>query len=484
MSLAGNGHRAQHAVAALMLLLLGACAAPPRPAPTPVPLAPGDLGLGSVASAPAPPQWWRSLQDAQLDNLIIQALADNPDLAQAGARLRLAQAQLEGARAARLPEAKFDAGETRLKIPAGFPPALDSGHSVWAGDLGASLKWDLDLWGRQADAVARARAQAQAAALDIENAKLLLSAAVVQAYVDLYRGYELADIATRAAAQRNDILALTRRRVAAGIDTRVELREAEGALPQAQVALLQAQSAQLLARHELAALAGQGAGTGNSLERPQLQLEAALPLPLQLPLNLLARRPDVIAARLRIEAADADRRAAKAAFYPHVDLSALLGYASFSLSDLIGASAFGYGAGPALSLPLFDGGRLHSQYHGAEAQLQSAVADYDATVLQAVHQAADQLSLIDTLNAQLVQQRDSLAAAEDAYRLAQERYGAGLAGYLTVLNAESAVLDQRRQRLDLASALVMARVRLLLAVGGSFEAPPDLSRIAASSTVP
>ena len=253
----------------------------------------------------------------------------------------------------------------------------------------------------------------------------------MQAYIDLYRAYAKADIAEQAQLQRSNILDITRRRVAAGLDTRVELREAEGALPQARVDVLQAQASQALAAHELAALSGRGADAYAAISRPQLDLKAGLPLPSALPINLLSRRPDVIAARAHIDAADAQKRAAHAAFYPNISLSALAGFASFSLRDLIGASAFGYGAGPALSLPLFDAGRLRAEFRGTEAQLDGAVASYDDTVLRAIHQAADQLTLIDALKGEIEQQQQSLNAAEDAYRLAEERYRAGLAGMVS-----------------------------------------------------
>jgi NodT family efflux transporter outer membrane factor (OMF) lipoprotein len=266
--------------------------------------------------------------------------------------------------------------------------------------------------------------------------------------------------------------------VAAGLDTRVELRQAESQLLQSRVALQQAQATQALAAHELTALIGRGASEYALITRPTLDLDAGLSLPSALPINLLSRRPDIIAARERIDAADAGKRAAKAAFYPTVNLSAFAGFASFNLTDLIGASSFGYGAGPALSLPLFDAGRLRAEYRGTEAQLDGAVAAYDDTVVRAVHQAADQLTLIDALAAELEQQQQSLTAAEDAYRLAEERYRAGLAGYLTVLDVETEVLTEREQRVDLNSSLALARVTLLLAVGGSFR-NPDSTQIAA-----
>src|SRR3984885_14251824 len=456
---------------AALCALVCACATPPKPEVQRPAIADSALGLTGAAAPVVSDTWWQGFGDAQLDRLIEQALSDNPGLAQASARLRLAEAQEAAARAGRQSELKLSGGETRLKIPQGFPQAIGGGQTVWLGDLCVALSWDLDLWGLRQDQVRESRALTEAASVDIDQARLLLAGAMVQSYIDLYRSYALADIAERTEAQRSNILDITRKRVAAGLDTRVELREAEGAVPQARVALTQAQSAQALAIHQLAALAGRGADAYAGVARPQLALDAALPLPGELPVNLLARRPDVIAARSRIEAADAGKRAAKAAFYPDISLRALAGFASFSLTDLISARSFGYGAGPGLSLPLFDGGRLRAQYRGTEAVLDQAGADYGDTVLRAVHQAADQLSLIESLSSELGQQHESLDAAEEAYRLAEERYRAGLAGYLTVLNAETEVLNERRQQVDLGASLAVARVTLLLALGGGFQYP-------------
>lgn len=460
-------------------VLVGCATLPPGQPAQRAPLADSRLGLSAPAIQPAPDHWWRELGDPQLDALMQQALSANPSLAQANARWQAAQAQAAVERAAQLPEARLKAGETRLKVPSDFGPYLLGGSSIWLGNLGAALSWDPDLWGAHADQAAAARHLADAADLDSATARLLLSAALTEAYLDLQRAYALEDIAADTQAQRARILEITRRRLAAGLDTRVELREAEGALPQAQVALIQAQAAEALARHQLAALMGRGADAYAGIGRPRLDLQAVLPLPVALPINLLARRPDVIAARARIEAADAHKRAARAAFYPTINLSALAGFASVDLAQLFSAQAFGYGAGPALSLPLFDGGRLRAQYRGAEAALDEAVAGYDDTVLGAVRQAADQLSLIDALGAQLQQQGRWVAASEEAYRLDEERYRAGLASYLSVLNAETDVFDARRQAVELDIARASARITLLVALGGSFQPPALLPTVAA-----
>jgi NodT family efflux transporter outer membrane factor (OMF) lipoprotein len=459
-----------HAGLLLGTVLLAGCVLPPRESAHALPLARESVGLSGAEVQPAAEGWWDSFQDPQLDRLIHLGLKDSPTLAQARARVGTALAQAQTAQAALLPSANLDASALYQRAPQNylFPPPL-AGHAFWMSQAGASLGWDLDFWGRQADAVHRARDLALAARLDEDNARLMLAGAIAQGYVELYREQALADIAERSETQRQNIVDITRRRVKAGLDTQLEIREAESQLPQARVAREQARSAAELAVHELATLTGQGAGAYASIVRPSLQIEAALPVPSELPINLLARRPDVLSARLAVEAADAGRQAARAAFYPEVNLRAVAGIGAFGMSNLVQWSARGYGAGPLISLPLFDGGRLRAEYRGSEAQLDSAIASYDDTVLHAVQQTADQITRIDALARERLDQQQTLEASEAAYKLAEERYRAGLASYLSVLNAETQVLGARQTMVDILASQAVARVTLLLAVGGSFD---------------
>jgi NodT family efflux transporter outer membrane factor (OMF) lipoprotein len=454
----------------LLAALLAGCVLPPKDSGHAAPLDAQRLGLTAAAVAPADPKWWQALHDPQLDALIEQALSTNPSLAQADAQLRGAVAQVDAAHAGLYPKASFSGSALRQHAPDNYiiPPPL-AGTDLWMAQIGASLSWDVDFWGRQREALSASRSLAQAADLERANARLLLSAALVQAYVGLYRADALADIAEQSEQQRQHILDLTRQRVTAGLDTRLELREAESALPQARVEHAQAQSQADLAVHALSMLTGHGADAYAGISRPQFDPDAVLPLPEQLPINLLARRPDVLAARLRIEAADADRRAMRTAFYPDVSLRALAGIASFGLNDLFVAGARGYGVGPVVSLPLFDAGKLRAQYQGTEAAIDSAVAAYDDTVLRAVQQSADELTRIDALVRERTDQQATLSAAEDGYRIAEERYRAGLAGYLSVLSAETQVLNARQQNVQIIADLALARVDLLLELGGSFD---------------
>jgi NodT family efflux transporter outer membrane factor (OMF) lipoprotein len=457
----------------LLGVLLTGCVLPPKETSHPAPLANTHVGLTGTAVEPVADDWWKSFDDPQLDRLIRAGLDGNPNLAQAQARVADALARSQIVQSKLLLSANLDASALYQRAPQNYiiPPPL-AGHTFWMGQAGASLNWDLDFFGKQANAVHSAQASSYSAELDLENAKLMLGTAIAQAYVELYRENALADIAERSAAQRENIVAITRRRVAAGLDTQLELRQAEGQLPQAHVARDQAQAAAELAVHELAALTGQGADAYASIKRPVLNLDAALPVPSALPINLLARRPDVLSARMTIEAADSQRLVDRAAFYPDINLKALAGIGAFGLNNLVQWSARGYGAGPLISLPLFDGGRLRAQYKSSEAQLDGAIAGYNDTVLRAVQQTADQLTRIDAMARERVEQQQTLEADEAAYKLAEERYRAGLASYLAVLNAETQVLTARQTMIDIVADQAVARVTLLSAIGGSFDARP------------
>ncbi|HEY0341567.1 MAG TPA: efflux transporter outer membrane subunit [Steroidobacteraceae bacterium] len=470
------------ATALLTAVLLTGCVLPPKETPHPQQLENTRIGLEGTAAELVTDGWWNSFQDPQLGRLIQLGLENNPTLAQAQARVADALAQTESAQSKLLPHAKSSASVLYNKVPENYlvPPPY-AGHTFMMGQAGATLGWDLDFFGRQSNAVHSLRAQAQAARLDVENARLLLAGAIAQAYLELYRQHSLADIAVRSEAQRQNIVSITQRRVAAGLDTRLELKQAEGQLPQARVAREQAQAAVNVAIHQLAALTGHGAEAYKDITRPTLSVEAALPIPTALPINLLARRPDVLSARLNVDAADAQRLSAKAAFYPDISLQAIAGIGAFGLHNLINWNARGAGAGPVISLPLFDGGLLRAQYRGSEAQLDSAIDGYNETVLRAVQQTADQITQLDALAHEQIDQQLTLDANEVAYSLAEERYKAGLASYLAVLNAETQVLTARQNMVDILTAQANTRITLLLAVGGSFDPRTTEATLASAS---
>ncbi len=464
---------ASRAFALLPSLLLAACITPPKVSPIERPVDRRiDLGL-SQAPAPVQDAWWNAYQDPQLSQLLNAALADNPTLAQVLARLHQAQAVVDATRGQLWPYISYDAAVTRERISGKDAiPTPYQGADVWRSHQGLNFSWELDFWGRQSSLVRQARSEANATALDGAAARLAIVSAVVRTYIDLERSYELVDVARREEEQRQQILDITRRRFRAGLDTNVELKQAAGAVPQARVERLADEAAIERDVHLLAALSGNGAEKYAEIQRPKLQPDTMLSLPSTLPVDLLARRPDILAARSRISSAQAGLDAARADFYPNIDLLGFAGTVAVGEFDnLFHGHAAAYGIGPALHLPVFDAGRLKANYRANTADIDIVVTAYNQAVLTAVQETADQLSDIASLNASLVEQQQSLDDAEAAFRLATERYNAGLTTYLTVLTTETQVLDARRQRVDLESARASARVTLLIDVGGDFR--PD-----------
>jgi NodT family efflux transporter outer membrane factor (OMF) lipoprotein len=456
---------------ALAALLVGACVATPKGGPREVEIQPASVGLSGPAYEAPADGWWLALGDPQLDRLVAQALAGNPSLAASLARVRGAWQQAQAVGASDDVHVDFDVSAYRQRVSGNYlyPPPY-AGSTFWDGRIGFNLAWNLDFWGRQAALIDQSRSAALAAEFDAAAAMLALSGAVSQTYVDLQRVTALEQLAGRAAEQRQRLLGLTRQRVQAGLDSDVELRTAEANRAQADVEGEQAHVGRELAIHAITALTGQGVNAYPSIATPALDLEQALPLPSALPADLLAHRPDVAAAKARVAAAQAGREAAHAAFYPNVNLVGFVGFAAVGLEQLPKGDSQTWTVGPALHLPILDAGRLTAEYGKSTADLDAAVASYNDTVLRAVREAADQAARVQSLDRQLGEQGRAMEAAEQAYRLAEQRYGAGLANFLTVLNAETQVLGACRQRTNLLADRTLARVALLVALGGRFDA--------------
>ena len=457
-------------------ITLSSCVSPPKEEPRIKSLDSNSLGLSQNQSPRVAEGWWKVFGDNQLNQLIDDSLANSPSLGEALIRVRGAQAQAIAAGAKLRPGFAIDGEETYQRLSENYiyPPkeagfGLAGGDMAWLGQTTLNLSWDLDFWGHQDNLLKQARNKVVAAELDSATARLALSGAMAQSYVDLYRAYALVDIAKQNELQRETLLKLTKGRVNAGLDTQLELKLAEAALPQARTARLQAEIQRDMAVHNLAALSGHGQDVYDKIGRPHITPDATLPLPTELTLDLLSRRPDILAAKARVEAATAGRAAAKAAFYPDINLKAFVGLQAVGLDKLTDSGSTIYGAGPALHLPVFDSQRLKAGYIGATAELDEAVASYNETVLKAVRDVADQLSRYESLKRQLTETNQTSIATEAAYKLAQSRYKAGLSSQLVVLNAETQLLNTRRDLVSLNTQLLITRVTLLLTFGGSFD---------------
>ncbi|WP_428423207.1 efflux transporter outer membrane subunit [Methylibium sp.] len=451
-------------------LVVAGCASTQGIAPQAQVLAPSSLGVQDAAvAAPLAPDWWLGYGDAALDALVARALADSPDLKLAQARIAQAQAATGLAEAARLPRLDGSADATRQRYTENglYPPPL-AGSTRSSATLQLEASWELDLFGKQRAALDAAIGNARAAQADAQAARTLLAANVVRGYVELARLVEQKTVAERALAQRQDTLALVRQRTQAGIDTQVELRQAEGSVPDTRQQIESLNEQIALARHALAALTVQAPDALDALA-PALSPWRLTTLPAVIPGDLLARRPDIAASRWRVEAAAKEIDVAKAGFYPSVNLVAFAGVSAIGLDRLFEAGSAQAGIGPAIRLPIFDAGRLRSNLRGRAAEVDAAVEAYNAGVLDAVREVADRIASLQSVERQAHEQREAQDAAESAYDLATQRYRAGLGSYLTVLTAETSVLSQRRQATDLKARALETQVALIRALGGGYQ---------------
>ena len=456
--------------ALLTSLLLTACVDAPPTTPQVTQVEQSSLGLTGEAAPHAPRDWWRAFNDPQVDRLAASVIGNNPTLAGAMARMRAAQAELAINRADDRPQVSLNGSEQRTLFSKNYiiPPPFGGSYS-WYGSLTADLNWNLDFWGKQAALIEKARDTATAAALDAEAARLALSAAFAQAYINLLLNYQYGDIADATVAERSEILKITQGRFNAGLENGSAVEQAKSLLSIAKADQLRFAAAREMDIHAIAALAGQGADAYQTILRPRPNLDVALPLPQKLPADLLARRPDILAAKARVEAAIKGREAAHADFYPDINLAALVGFQSLGFSNLLTGGSFTMGIGPAIHLPIFDAGKLRAQYARSTADLDLAVTDYNGAVLGAIKQTADAMTQVKSLAAQRVQQQDAVNSADRAFRIAEDRYRSGLDTQLPMLTAESTLLQARQALAGVVATGAQQRITLLLTVGGSFE---------------
>lgn len=450
---------------------LAACVSSAGIAPQSQKLSPSSVGVPAQSpAASVSDQWWSAFGESGLDTLVDSALATNPSLKLARDRIERATAATDAAQANFGPriDGELDLQRQRYTENGLIPPPI-AGSVGSTGLLQLSGGWELDFFGKNADALAAALGNQRAAKADVQAARVLLAANVARSYFQLGGLFEQREVAERTLAQRKEVLALIRERVEAGLDTNVELRQGEASVPETarQIEVIDEQIAHT--RHVLAALTAQPPGALETL-RPRLRTVQAVPLPADIPADLLGRRADIEAARQRVEAATQDVAFSKTLLYPNINLIAFAGLSSLGVNRLINAGSEQYGAGVAIHLPIFDAGRLRANVRGKTAELDAAVDSYNAALIEAVHDVADQIASVQSIARQHTKQVEAQARSEQAYDLALQRFSAGLGTYLTVLSAEVNVLAQRRLGADLKARELDSQVALARALGGGYDA--------------
>jgi len=453
---------------------LTACASLPGPAPSPE-IRPQSAFAGTqsfVAPAADWPAagWWKVYGDAQLDALIAEGLAGSPSVAVADARMRRARASQDNARGALAPVVSANASATEQKQSYNYlsPPAMTPQDWNDYGRASLDFSWEIDFWGKNRAALAAATSEAVAAGADADQARLALSSAIASGYAELARLYAALDTATAARTLRAKTAELFAKRFDNGLETRGSVRQADSRRASSEADVLALDEQIALQKNKLAALLGAGPDRGLTIARPNVNFTRAFALPASLSAELIGRRPDLVAARLRAEAAAKRIHVSKAQFYPNVNLTAFIGVQSLGLDRLQENGSDIGSVGPAISLPIFNGGRLRAQLRGAEAEYAESVANYEQALVQALREVADAAVSQRALAPQREKIDAAVDAAREAWQVQNDRYQGGLASYLEVLTAEDYLLANLRSQSDLRSRSMSLDVALNRALGGGY----------------
>ncbi|MEL1263794.1 efflux transporter outer membrane subunit [Pseudoxanthomonas putridarboris] len=457
-------------MATILVIALAGCASMAtsyRAPPLPVPDAwPAGTAVPAAAGARADQLPWRGyFTDPLLQRLIETALDNNRDLRVAALRVEEARAAFRIRRADQFPDPGVGAQGARARVPGDLNA---SGQSMVGGEYRAEVglsNWELDLWGRVRSLKESALQTWLATDAAHQAVRIALIAQVADGYLGLRELDERVALAQRTLATREESHRIFRRRFEVGAASKLELTQVQALLTQAQSLHAQLERARASQLHALGQLLGAHPGplpASASFD----QAMALADLAPGLPSDLLAGRPDIIAAEHRLRAANADIGAARAAFFPRIALTGSLGSASAELGGLFDSGSRAWTFVPTLSLPIFDGGRRRANLDLGEVRRDIAVAEYEQAIQAAFREVADGLSAQRWLAEQLRFQRTALEVQTERARLAQLRYDNGSATYLEVLDAQRDLLDAEQQLVQARRALRSSQVALYAALGG------------------
>ncbi|WP_206240436.1 efflux transporter outer membrane subunit [Novosphingobium terrae] len=472
-----NPERLLRAVCLAPLALMAGCSlAPAYNKPTlATPASYKEMPGGWTSASPSADApvaaWWTSFGDSTLNQLEERVEKGNPSLAIALARYDEAKGALRQTQADLLPQIAAGGSAQRDRVSRNRPLTTGQAATYNEYQAGASLAWEIDLFGRIRNGVKAGRAEAQASAADVAGVRLALQTQLAAAYFQM-RGLDAREGLLRQtveAYQRAFDLTGTRHEggIASGLDT--SRARAQLTIAQAELAGISAQRAAF--EHAIAVLIGEPASSFS------LPADARLPgppsFPTATPSILLQRRPDIDAAERRVYAANARIGVARAAFFPAISLGGAGGYQTTGPNLLSAASSF-WALGPAsLSQTVFDGGKRAAGVRIARASFEEAAASYRQTVLTAFKEVEDDLANGRDLVKQEDAMRNAVDAADTTRELALTRYRDGAADYLDVVTAQTAALDAERSLLDLHTRQLTTAVDTARALGGFVQLPRE-----------
>ena len=418
-------------------------------------------------------EWWKAYNDPELNGLIAKALSDAPDMQIARQRITLAEAQAKAAMASDGPQIDFSADAERQKMSAeGLmgpfaitdPAAGTTGPWYTNGTFGLTAGWDLDLWGKNRAQVEARIGKVNAQKAELEQTRQLLASSVARLYWEWQTQAAVGEVLAEIKHEQDNIIGADRELYQHGITSSVERVETDINASKTEEQLAEVNGKMKAIEARLVALTN---ASSVKLTRHALPtVEASLPSTLGY--ELLARRPDLQEAHWYIEASMSEVEAARAAFYPDVNLMEFLQQDALHLSDLFRSSAQQMGVTAGLTLPIFDSGRLNAGLDIAQAQNNLSVGNYNKAVVEAVNQVAHTASEVETLMAKNSHQQQVEKDAARVVALAQARFSAGIVAGSRVSEARIPALKEHLEGLLLKGQYVDATLQLTSALGGGY----------------
>ena len=462
------------ALSAVAALVAGCAVGPNYRSPEPKALGQGAFaGAASpaVATGEPPGAWWRLYQDPALEQLVADALNANTDLRQATARLAQARASLAESRAALVPAPVLSGGVQRVKPSAAQEGLLRTVPAVTSYDAGASVSYEVDLFGRLRRGVEASRADVGAARAAYDLARITVAADTTRAYVDACAFGQELEVARRAEALQRQSFELTNGLLNAGRGTGLDVARAGALLDQTRAQIPQIEAQRKAALYRLAVLTG----------RPPAEISAAAdacrktpvlaqPIPVGDGATLLARRPDVREAERSLAAATARIGVATADLYPTVTLGGSIGSTSGAGGSFGAANAFRWSFGPLVNWTFPNILAARARIGQARAATEAALAAFDGTWLKALQETETALSAYAGQLDRVADLRSSRDQAAEASKLAHARFTSGLVSFIDVLDADRTLADADTTLAQAQAQLAEDQVALFLALGGGWQA--------------
>ncbi len=414
--------------------------------------------------------WWHQLADPQLDELVDQAMQHSPTIQLANASLTRASAMVMVADSLFEPQVNAEASATRARLSRSEDYSMQGNRYGTIYSMGLSGGYSFDLWGGNRAAWEASVNQQKAAEIDHQAAQVALSTGIVRTYVQLANAYALEDLAVKDLQRTQGIVRITQQLLDNGLTSNDRLYTAQSNAARAEQTLKQRQLTIAQLKNALATLVGQGPDLAQQISRPKAHLTTHLALPADVPANLLAHRPDMVAAKWRVEASTKNIEAAKTRFYPNVNLSAMVGFKAMLGDAVFDDVSRSWRVGPAISLPLFTSD-LKANLIEKTADYDTAVALYNQSLVAALGDVSDSLQALQSMEQQLLDARESVRLADKSYRITEKRYESGMGSQLEVLMAETQLIQAESSLTLVQNQQQEQQVLLVQALGGGFHDP-------------